>query len=141
MKGKNKPTGRKLLRPTLACFKSAITNGSALLENTDHRSAAMRRLRDLIADHVTDLGGQDALSSAEMALIRRASMMILQLELMESKWQENNGEASPRQLEVYQRVSGGLRRLLETLGIQRRPRDVSRRKDFRHLIESARVAP
>jgi hypothetical protein len=43
----------------------------------------MRRLRDLIADHASDLGGPDAISQAEKILVRRASMLTLQLELME----------------------------------------------------------
>ncbi len=85
----------------------------------------MRRLRDLITDHVSDLGGKDALSAAEMALVRRAAMLTLQLELMESRWNENEGEAAPKSLDTYQRVVGALRRTLESLGLQRRPRDVT----------------
>lgn len=121
----NKRAGRKSLAPSLACFRSAITNGSALLHDVDGRSQWMRRLRDLIADHVSDLGGEDALSAAEMALVRRAAMLTLQLELMESRWNETNGEASPGSLETYQRVVGSLRRTLESLGLQRRAKDVT----------------
>ena len=122
---KTKRAARKRLAPTLACFKSAVSNGSVLLEGVDHRSAWMRRLRDLIADHVADLGGADALSAAERALIRRAAMLTLQTELMESRWNENDGEASAKQIEVYQRVVGALRRTLEALGLARRAKDVT----------------
>src|SRR4051812_43339579 len=127
MKGKNKRPPRKRLAPSLACFKSAITNGSALLHDVDGRTQWMRRLRDLIAAHVSDIGGEDALSAAETALVRRAAMLTLQLELMESRWRETNGEATAQSLLTYQRTVGTLRRTLESLGLQRRSKDVTPR--------------
>ncbi len=52
-------------------------------------------------------------------------MLTLQLELMESRWARfKNGEAGPTQLDDYQRCSNTLRRLLETVGLQRRPKEV-----------------
>jgi hypothetical protein len=85
----------------------------------------MRRLRDLTADIVSDLGGEELISTGELALIRRASMMTLQLEMMEQRWTENNHEASATQIVVYERVVNSLRRTLESLGLQRRPKDIS----------------
>lgn len=110
---------------SLRKVRSAISNGSALLSDVDHRSTAMRRLRDLISDHAADLGGD--LSTAEMALVRRAAMLQLQCEMMEARWSENNGEAGRRQLDDYQKCVGALRRTLESLGLHkgRRPRDVT----------------
>jgi hypothetical protein len=35
------------------------------------------------------------------------------------------GEAQPDQLDLYQRTANSLRRLLEAIGLQRRPRDVT----------------
>jgi hypothetical protein len=61
----------------------------------------MRRLRDLIADHISDLGGQDLISSAEMILVRRAAMLTLQLEMMEQRWAQNEGEAGPKSIQTY----------------------------------------
>jgi hypothetical protein len=145
MKEANKRRDRKRLIPALPCFKSAITNGSRLLEDVDGRSAWARRLRDLIADHVSDLGGEAALSSAERALVRRASMLCLQLELLESKFAQNDGgEASPKQLEAYARATGHLRRVLETTGLQRRSRDVTPDHSggrFDDLINQVRGSP
>jgi hypothetical protein len=142
--GKSIPR-RKPADLTQRKLRSAISNGKFLFADVDHRSARMRRLRDLIADHVADLGGEDALSTAELALVRRASMLTLQTELMEARWQENNGEASAKQIETYQRTSNTLRRLLESLGLQRRPRDVSpstlRPRDLNRLIDAVRVSP
>jgi hypothetical protein len=138
MEDGNKRVRRKRTIPTLACFKSAITTGSRLLHDVDGRSAWMRRYRDLIADHVNDLGGPSAISEAEKVLVRRAAMLTLQTELMETRWAQNNGEASPRQIETYQRCTNTLRRTLESLGLQRRPRDVTNTFDMDRLIEAVR---
>lgn len=109
---------------TAARVRSALTNGSTLLD-CDHRSAWMRRLRDLIVEHENDLGGEDYVSESERRLVRRSAMLTLQLEMMEQHWASNNGEAKPSSLELYQRTSSALRRLLESLGLQRRSRDVT----------------
>lgn len=110
---------------SLSKLRSGISNGSMLFPDVDHRSAWMRRLRDLIADHVSDLGGEDLISTSEAILVRRAAMLCLQLEMMEARWAQNEGEASAKQIETYQRVTGALRRVLETLGLQRRARDIT----------------
>jgi len=84
----------------------------------------MRRLRDLIGAHLADLGGRDLVSEAEFCLVRRAALLTLELELLESRFEENDG-AKAAELECYQRVASSLRRLLETLGLTRRARDVT----------------
>jgi hypothetical protein len=112
--------------PTQAMARSAITNGSRLLQDLDGRSLWARRLRDLIKGHTADLGGADAVSQAEQVLIRRASMMCLQLELLEQRWAlADDGAATSKEIETYQRVTSSLRRVLDSLGLARRPRDVS----------------
>jgi hypothetical protein len=107
-------------------LRSAISNGSKVLADLDHRGAWARRLKDLMAAHLSDLGGIDQVSEAEKVLVRRAAMLTLQLELMEQRFANNdNGEASAKQIETYQRVTNTLRRCLEALGLQRRARDVT----------------
>jgi hypothetical protein len=118
--------GRKRVAPTLAMTRSAITNGSRIFDSqVDHRLGWSRRLRDLIQQHIADLGGEDNVSQAEQILIRRAAMLCLQCEMMESKWAANDGEASAKALDLYQRTAGNLRRLLESLGLQRRAKNVT----------------
>jgi hypothetical protein len=95
------------------------------LADVDHRSAVMRRLRDLIHLHESDLGGEDAISESERRIVRRAAMLTLQLEMLDSKFAANDGEATLPQLQLYQQVSNTLRRLLESVGLKRRARDVS----------------
>jgi hypothetical protein len=116
---------RKRIPPSLSRIQSAITNGKAVLAHTDHRTAWMRRLKDLIYAHTVDLGGEDVVSEAERRLIQRAAMITIALEVMDAKFAAVEGEASRLDLETYQRMSNTLRRLLESLGLQRRPRDVT----------------
>ena len=65
--------------------RSRITNGSALLPGIDGRSAWVRRTKDIISSHVSDLGGVDNTSAAERSLIRRASVMTVELERLEAQ--------------------------------------------------------
>jgi hypothetical protein len=104
--------------------RSRVSNGSALLPGVDGRSTWVRRLRDLIALHLGDLGGDDAVSEAERSIIRRVSTLTVELERMELGF-ALAGAALPDQLDLYQRTANSLRRLLEAVGLQRRPRDVS----------------
>ena len=104
--------------------KSAISNGSKLLPGIDQRSAWVRRCRDIIAEHLSDLGGADNCSAAERSIVRRASVIEVELEMLEAKF-ATAGQASGDDLDLYVRASGNLRRLLEAVGLQRRPRDVT----------------
>jgi hypothetical protein len=79
----------------------------------------------LIVDHTQDLGGEAFVSESEKRLIRRAAMLTLQCEYFDAKFATTDDVADKADLECYQRVSNTLRRLLEALGLQRRPRDVT----------------
>ena len=105
----------------------AVTNGSAVLAHVDGRSAWMRRFRDLIATPEADLGGRDTLSEGQRAIVRRAALLQCQLERMETHIAQNDGEAGEKLIDCYQRTSGGLRRLLESIGLNqgRKQRDVT----------------
>src|SRR5215831_3916150 len=105
--------------------RSRISNGSQLLAGVDGRSTWARRLRDLIELHTNDLGGDANISEAERAIIRRASVLIVELERMETDFALANGAPNIATLDAYQRAAGNLRRLLESLGLQRRARDVT----------------
>jgi hypothetical protein len=105
-------------RPAKDSNKSRITNGT-LLPGVDGRSAWARRARDVLAAHLSDV--PDA-SAAERSIIRRAAVLTVELERLEAQFAVA-GEADPETLELYGRVSGNLRRLLEAVGLQRRSRD------------------
>ncbi|MGX1354535.1 hypothetical protein AB7M49_008160 [Bradyrhizobium elkanii] len=104
--------------------RSRVTNGTALLSGVDGRSVWARRLRDLIESHVSDLGGNDAVTAAERSIVRRAATLTVELERMETVF-AGAGEASPEALDLYGRTAGNLRRLLESVGLQRRARDIT----------------
>jgi len=83
--------------------RSRITNGSSLLPGIDNRSAWVRRCKDIIASHIADLGGEDNASAAERSIVRRASVMTVELERLEAKFAVA-GEASERDLDLYIRA-------------------------------------
>ena len=98
--------------------KSRITNG-ALLPGVDQRSAWVRRAKDVLSQHLADK--PDA-TAAEQAIIRRAAVLIVELERLERQF-ALAGEADPLTLDLYGRVAGNMRRLLESVGLERRARD------------------
>jgi hypothetical protein len=103
--------------------RSRVTNGTALLPGVDGRSAWVRRCKDLIGEHVADLGGPANTSVAERSLIRRAAVLTTELEMLEAKFAAAGG-ASADDLDLYQRTTGNLRRLLEAIGLRRRAKPV-----------------
>jgi hypothetical protein len=111
---------------TKATHRSAVTNGSAILPGVDGRTSWARRLRDVMVLHLDDLGGPANVSEAERSIIRRIATMTVELERMESGFAQA-GAATASDLDLYQRTAGNLRRLLEAVGLKRRPRDVTPR--------------
>ena len=103
--------------------RSALTNGR-LLVGVDGRNLWVRRAKDVIRAHLVDLGGEDNTSAAERSIIRRAAVLTVELERLETKFALAQ-EASPEELDLYSRVAANMRRLLESVGISRRPRDIT----------------
>lgn len=110
---------------TKARLRSALTNGKHVLQDIDHRSAEMRRLRDLLSSHVSDLGGEANISHSERLLVSRASMLSLLAEMQERGFVKANMVVKAAELDQYVRVVNTLRRLCETLGLQRRQKDIT----------------
>jgi hypothetical protein len=104
--------------------RSRITNGK-LLTGIDGRSAWVRRAKDLLRSFITDLGGADDISTAEAALARRCAVLVAQAELLEAAFAQAEGKADNADLDAYLKTANVLRRLLQTLGLKRRARDVS----------------
>jgi hypothetical protein len=84
----------------------------------------VRRAKDIIALHLSDLAGEDKTSAAERSIVRRAAVLTVQLEQLEARFALANGEASANELDLYARTSSTLRRLLEAVGLQRRAKDI-----------------
>jgi len=100
--------------------RSRVTNGSALLPGVDGRSSWARRCRDVLVQHLSDIPEATA---AERSIIRRASVLTVELERLEVQFAQA-GEADPETLDLYARTAGNLRRLLEAVGLQRRAKPV-----------------
>lgn len=100
--------------------RSAVTSGRQLFMAGDAKSAWSRRFHDLVVGHVADLGGADLLSEAQFSLIRRAAAIETELERLDAQLSRNE----PVDMDSYARVAGHLRRLFETIGLKRVPRNV-----------------
>src|SRR4029077_20245971 len=98
--------------------RSAVTSGRQLFIEGNPHSAWSRRFHDLVLGHVGDLGGADLLSEAQFSLIRRAAAIECELERLDARL--SAGE--PVDLDSYGRCAGHLRRLFETIGVERRQR-------------------
>jgi hypothetical protein len=118
---RRRPKGRRF---TLARLRSAIDRTGDDLSDVDQRSEPVRRLSQLAREHITDLGGEGLISHAERVLVKRCAMLVLQLELIELRWVSGSKDVESGDLDAYQRCVNTLRRTLEALGLQRRPKDV-----------------
>ena len=104
--------------------RSRVSNGNGLfVERIDGRSLWARRFRDLLELHVTDLGGPDVCSEGQCSLIRRIAALEVELERLEGKWAKDGGCTDASALDLYQRMTNTLRRTLQALGLERRPRE------------------
>ena len=104
--------------------RSRVSNGKELfLENVDGRSALVRRYRDVLAQLISDIGGDP--SEAQSLIARRAATLAVWCE------QEEAVLASGKPLNIgeYATATNTLRRLLLDLGLERRMRDVTPRID------------
>jgi hypothetical protein len=102
--------------------RSAITNQTRLLAGVPNTDAWSRRALDIISEHVADLGGEGNISAAEYSIIRCAAALKVELEALEAKFA--TGKSDKGDVDLYIRGAGGLRRLLQSLGLERRAKNV-----------------
>ena len=103
----------------------AESNPNQPLITVDRRSGWARRLRDISRGYIADLGGVENTSSAERSLVRRIAGVTIQLEVIEAKMADEDGQVSQAYTDLYFRGSAHLGRLLKMLGLKRRAKDVS----------------
>jgi hypothetical protein len=101
-----------------------FANGGKLrlltLSHLDGRTLAARRARELIEAIQADLGGGDRLSEGEKQLVQRAAVLGAYIESHEVRWL--NGETVD--LADYLAACNTQRRILATVGLQRRTKDI-----------------
>jgi len=89
------------------------------IDSLDGRSAAARAIRDTISAIERDLGGD--LTQAQSAIVARAAITSALLESMAAEWLAT-GQMDAA---MWSTLSNLERRLYETLGLERRSRDVT----------------
>lgn len=101
--------------------RSRVSNGTALFltDGIDPRSVVARRYRDVLAQLVSDLGGDP--SEAQAAIAKRAATLIVWAEQAESAMAAGDGF----DVAVYTTACNSLRRLLADLGLERKARDIT----------------
>jgi hypothetical protein len=100
--------------------RSRLTNGSAVfLDGVDGRRTLARRYRDILAQLVSDLGGDP--SEAQAIIARRAATLAVWCEQCET----DMASGKPIDIGEFTTATNALRRLLSDLGLERRARDIT----------------
>jgi hypothetical protein len=94
--------------------RSAIANGRKLIM-ADGRSMWAKRFIETCSEMCADLGGFETLSASELAMVKRCSTLIVELESQETRLARGEGKID---LVAFAQISNGLRRMLETLHSQ-----------------------
>ena len=120
------PRGRfvKTRTATPSPASALLAADKALLLGIDARSRNFGRFYEIVSAHLSDLGGESNTSAAERSIIRRIGALTVQLEALESKF-DTPGASDKGDVDLYIRGAGGLRRLLQSIGLERRSKDVS----------------
>jgi hypothetical protein len=126
--------GRGADTPPLAPRRTRTRRGKVrliTLDALDARTAAAHSVRELIATLSADLGGD--LSAGEQQLVQRAAMIGAIVADCEARW------AAGQQVELaeYFMAVNTQRRVLATLGLRRRPRDVTPPDPLQYAREAA----
>jgi hypothetical protein len=84
------------------------------------RGVVARRFRDIVGLVTSDLGGPEQLSENQRQIIRRIASMSVWCESVEAEM----ADGKEIDIDKFQRTSNSLRRLCESLGLERRPKPV-----------------
>lgn len=117
-------------------FQSRVTKGKELLPGVDGRTRWARRLHDLVANHVQDLGGPKHVTQSQFALIRAAATTTIILEKWELQFATEQN-VNIADLLGYQTTLNSLRRVLETLGLNR----VAPPPDTAPVLDMSKLTP
>jgi hypothetical protein len=92
--------------------RSKVSNGSAVHQNVDERSAGARRFRDLVAAFSDEIGGE--LSESERSLVRQSAALTLRCEQL----QEAIVRGDEIDDDLLVRISGTGKRLLSAIAVR-----------------------
>lgn len=91
------------------------------IDQLDGRTMAAKNARALIDSLQSDLGGVEHLSAAEREIVQRAALASAMCQHAEALWLMGR----PIDVQEYCTLVNAQRRLLVTVGLKRRPRDVT----------------
>jgi hypothetical protein len=115
----NMAADRPLVARLPPAQRSRVTNGrSTFLDNADGRSVLARRYRDILGQLVSDIGGDP--SEAESIICRRATTLAVWAEQAETAM----AAGSMLNIAEFTTAVNTLHRLLCTLGLERRAREI-----------------
>ncbi|HEY8006083.1 MAG TPA: hypothetical protein VIE66_04605 [Methylocella sp.] len=102
--------------------RSSVSNGTRLfaVAGLDGRTQTARRFRDLVETITNDLGGPDLLSEGQRQLVRSAASLSIMAEAIEADMARD----MEFNITDYGTVCDRLRRIMESLGLERKPRVV-----------------
>src|ERR1035437_1964592 len=115
----NLSTSRAQIEKQSPRTRSRVSNGSAVLDGVDGRSAVARAYRDGLNELISDLGGDP--SGAQSAIARRASALCVVCEQAEAEMVAGG----VLDLAEFTTGANSMRRLLSDLGLERRARDIT----------------
>ncbi len=99
--------------------RSRVSNGRALfLDAVDGRSVFARRYRDILAQLVSDMGGDP--SEAQSLIARRAATLAVWCEQAEASM----AAGTDLDIQEFTTATNALRRLLSDIGLERRAREI-----------------
>jgi len=91
------------------------------LDGGDKRGPVARRFRDLVHNVTSDIGLPDEITETQRQLIRRIASLSVWCESQEAKM----ADGEEIDIDEFGRTSNSLRRLCESIGLERRARDVT----------------
>ncbi|MER8654410.1 hypothetical protein [Mesorhizobium sp. M0847] len=103
--------------------RSRVGNGTDLLPDIDGRSAIARRIRELLAEFVKDMGGDP--SSPKLVIAKRAAVLSAWCESAESKMAKADEAFEALDIASYTTAINSLRRLLTDIGLERKAKDIT----------------
>ena len=105
------------------------------LDQLDGRTRAVAKTRQLLNELQSDMGGAEYISAAQRQLAQRASVLGALIENIEANW----AEGKPIEVLHYLRAVGVQRRVLQTLGLERRARSVNEISPLEYLSKAADI--
>jgi hypothetical protein len=102
-------------RPLSRVTSDASRGLTGWLDGNDRRGPVARRFRDLCTQLTNDLGGPSQLSEGQRQIIRRVASLSVWCESAEAKM----ADGQEVDIDRFQRASNSMRRLVESLAIDR----------------------